>query len=114
MCLVLFAYQPESEYPLVVAANRDELYARPAQSAHHWRESPQLLAGRDLSAGGTWLGVTSSGGYGYTVGKPIVLGYLPVESADHEDYEIESFCERVPALRQTRALHDPQRKRILA
>ena len=61
MCLVLFAYQPESEYPLVVAANRDELYARPAQSAHHWHESPQLLAGRDLSAGGTWLGVTSSG-----------------------------------------------------
>lgn len=61
MCLVLFAYQPESEYPLVVAANRDELYARPAQSAHHWPESPQLLAGRDLSAGGTWLGVTATG-----------------------------------------------------
>jgi len=61
MCLVLFAYQPESEHPLVVAANRDELYARPALSAHRWEESPQLLAGRDLSAGGTWLGVTSTG-----------------------------------------------------
>jgi uncharacterized protein with NRDE domain len=61
MCLVLFAYQPESEHTLVVAANRDELYARPASSAHYWPESPQLLAGRDLSAGGTWLGVTSGG-----------------------------------------------------
>ena len=61
MCLVLFAYQPDSEHALVVAANRDELYARPAESAHCWPESPQLLAGRDLSAGGTWLGVTNTG-----------------------------------------------------
>ena len=61
MCLVLFTLQPESEHPLVVAANRDELYARPTRSAHRWAESPQLLAGRDLSAGGTWLGVTSTG-----------------------------------------------------
>jgi uncharacterized protein with NRDE domain len=61
MCLVIFAYQPESEHPLVVAANRDELYARPARSAHHWDESPQLLGGRDLSAGGTWLGVSRAG-----------------------------------------------------
>ena len=61
MCLVLFTLQPESEHPLVVAANRDELYARPTHSAHRWAESPQLLAGRDLSAGGTWLGVTSTG-----------------------------------------------------
>jgi uncharacterized protein with NRDE domain len=61
MCLVLFAYQPESDHPLVVAANRDELYARPALSAHRWAETPYLLAGRDVSAGGTWLGVTSTG-----------------------------------------------------
>ncbi|MEZ5560071.1 MAG: NRDE family protein [Pseudomonadales bacterium] len=61
MCLVLFAYRPDSEQPLVVAANRDEFYARPAQSAHHWEDHPDLLAGRDLSAGGTWLGVTRSG-----------------------------------------------------
>lgn len=61
MCLVLFAYQPESEHPLVVAANRDELYARPTAGAHRWSQTPQLLAGRDLSAGGTWLGVTSQG-----------------------------------------------------
>jgi len=61
VCLVLFAYQPESDCPLVVAANRDELYARPAESAHYWPDSPQLLAGRDRSAGGTWLGVTRGG-----------------------------------------------------
>jgi len=61
MCLVLFAYDPDSEHPLVVAANRDEFYARPATSAHFWEDAPQILAGRDLSAGGTWLGVSTRG-----------------------------------------------------
>jgi uncharacterized protein with NRDE domain len=58
MCLVLFAFQPDSATPLVVAANRDEFYARPARSAHLWPESDHLLAGRDLTAGGTWLGIS--------------------------------------------------------
>lgn len=61
MCLVLFAYDPQSSHPLVVAANRDEFYARPATSAHFWDDPPGVLAGRDLSAGGTWLGVSRSG-----------------------------------------------------
>jgi uncharacterized protein with NRDE domain len=59
MCLVLFAFQPDSSTPLVVAANRDEFYARPAESAHLWPQSPHLLAGKDLSAGGTWLGMSA-------------------------------------------------------
>ncbi len=58
MCLVLFAYQPDSATPLVVAANRDEFYARPAASAHRW-PGTGVVAGRDLSAGGTWLGVSA-------------------------------------------------------
>ncbi|MEQ8484561.1 MAG: NRDE family protein [Pseudomonadales bacterium] len=61
MCLVLFAYDPHGECPLVVAANRDEFYARPASGAHFWADAPHLLAGRDLSAGGTWLGVSRRG-----------------------------------------------------
>jgi len=61
MCLVLFSYQPGSDFPLVVAANRDEFYARPARSAHYWDDAPIVFGGRDLSAGGTWLGATTSG-----------------------------------------------------
>lgn len=61
MCLVLFAYDPQSDHPLVVAANRDEFYARPALGAHFWDEPAGLLAGRDLSAGGTWLGISRRG-----------------------------------------------------
>ncbi len=61
MCLILFAWQTHPRYPLVVAANRDEFHNRPTAAADYWKESPQLMAGRDLQAGGTWLGITRQG-----------------------------------------------------
>lgn len=61
MCLILFAWQHHPQYKLVVAANRDEFYARPTAAAQFWHDAPQILAGRDLEQGGTWLGVTRSG-----------------------------------------------------
>ena len=61
MCLIAFAYKAHPQYPLLLVANRDEFYARKSQPIHWWPESPGLLAGRDLEAGGTWLGVTRSG-----------------------------------------------------
>lgn len=61
VCLILFAWKTHPRYPLVVAANRDEFFARPSAAAEFWSESPAVLAGRDLSAGGTWLGITRSG-----------------------------------------------------
>uniref|UniRef100_UPI00404B7606 NRDE family protein n=1 Tax=Fulvivirga sp. TaxID=1931237 RepID=UPI00404B7606 len=61
MCLILFAYQSHSEYKLILTANRDEFYARPTQQAHFWPDSPHILAGKDLQAGGTWIGVNKNG-----------------------------------------------------
>ncbi|MBI4987442.1 MAG: NRDE family protein [Rhodocyclales bacterium] len=61
MCLILLAWRAHPDYPLVVAANRDEFFARPTAPAAFWPEVPQVLAGRDLEAGGTWLGVARSG-----------------------------------------------------
>lgn len=61
MCLILVAWRGHPKYPLVVAANRDEYHARAAQPAHWWQDEPHILAGRDLSAGGTWLGLTRAG-----------------------------------------------------
>jgi uncharacterized protein with NRDE domain len=59
--LILFQFEPDSIEPLIVAANRDEFYARPALAAHYWQDHPRIFAGRDLTAGGTWLGVSRSG-----------------------------------------------------
>jgi uncharacterized protein with NRDE domain len=61
MCLVLVALRSHPEYPLVVAANRDEFYDRATVPAQLWEEVPSVLAGRDLKAGGTWLGVDRRG-----------------------------------------------------
>lgn len=61
MCLILLAWQQHPELPLVVAANRDEFFGRPADPARWWDDRPDLLAGRDRQAGGTWLGVTRTG-----------------------------------------------------
>ena len=61
MCLILFAYRVRADAPLIVAANRDEFHGRPAALAQRWTDAPTVLAGRDLTAGGTWLGVSASG-----------------------------------------------------
>jgi uncharacterized protein with NRDE domain len=61
MCLVLIAWRADPDYPCVVAANRDEFHARPTARAEWWQDRPRILAGRDLEAGGTWLGLTRLG-----------------------------------------------------
>ena len=61
MCLILFAWKVHPYYPLILAANRDEFYERPSASADFWKDAPDILAGRDLKEGGTWLGITRSG-----------------------------------------------------
>ena len=58
MCLIVFALDCHPRYRLVLAANRDEYFSRPTAPAAFWQDAPQVLAGRDLEAGGTWLGVT--------------------------------------------------------
>ena len=61
MCLLIFAHRVDSQLPLIVAANRDEFHARPTTASHFWSDHPDLLAGRDLQLGGTWMGVTRGG-----------------------------------------------------
>jgi sarcosine dehydrogenase len=73
-----------------------------------------IIGGEAIVRGGRVLGLVTSGAYGYTVGRTLALGYLPVEEAGHRDYEIEAFCERFPAERFEGAAYDPERRRILA
>lgn len=61
MCLIVVGWQAHPDYPLVVAANRDEFFARPTALAARWPASPSVIGGLDLEAGGTWLGITDTG-----------------------------------------------------
>lgn len=63
MCLITFAYKKHPSYALILLANRDEFYERPTRKAQFWVDegSPDILAGKDLEAGGTWLGVHKNG-----------------------------------------------------
>ena len=61
MCLIIFAYKVHPSYNLILAANRDEYYERPSAPAEFWEDAPQVLAGRDLKEGGTWMGIDRAG-----------------------------------------------------
>lgn len=61
MCIIFAAVQQHPDYPLIIAANRDEFYARPTAPSSFWHTHPDMLAGKDLSGGGTWMGVTRNG-----------------------------------------------------
>jgi uncharacterized protein with NRDE domain len=61
MCILFIALHSHDRYPLIIAANRDEFYERPTAAAAFWNDRPDVLAGRDLKEGGTWLGITKTG-----------------------------------------------------
>lgn len=61
MCIIFLANQVHPKYPLIVLANRDEFFDRPTAAAARWDDHPEVFAGRDLVAGGTWLGVSDGG-----------------------------------------------------
>ncbi|MEY8292078.1 NRDE family protein [Carnobacteriaceae bacterium 52-44] len=76
MCLVTFMKDVHPDYPLILIANRDELYNRPAAALHRWTDAPTVTAGLDLKEKGTWLGYTNDGkfiavlNYPFTEWKP--------------------------------------------
>ena len=86
MCLIYVAWRRHARHRLVVAANRDEFHARPALPVHWWDDAPGVLAGRDLEAGGTWLGVGAEGRFA------AITNYR------------DPFAARVPAARSRGAL----------
>jgi uncharacterized protein with NRDE domain len=88
VCLVVFAHDAHPRYRLVLGANRDEFHARPADALAEWPDAPGVFGGRDLQAGGTWLGVTWTGRWAAvtnfrdpeeTAGRPASRGHLVSE-----------------------------------
>jgi uncharacterized protein with NRDE domain len=61
MCLIAFAWDAHPDYALVLAANRDEFHARPSAAAAPWPQAAQVIGGRDLREGGSWLALSARG-----------------------------------------------------
>jgi len=88
MCILLGLRERHPDYPLILIANRDEFYARPSQRATWWGEHPELFAGRDLSQGGTWLGVNRSGRIA------VVTSYRDPENFERSDVRSRGLLVR--------------------
>jgi len=89
MCLLLIAWKTHPRYRLILAGNRDEFHERPTAPLNWWQDDARILGGRDLKAGGTWLGVARSGRFG------VVTNYrdlqAPVEGAPSRGNLIPRF-----------------------
>ncbi len=85
MCTLILRLRPESDWPLVLAGNRDELRSRPAlPPGRHWPEHPGIVAGRDLLAGGSWLGLNDEGVVAVVLNREGTLGPAPGRSSRGE------------------------------
>lgn len=103
MCLILFSFDPASDTPLLLAANRDEFFARPTASARAWQDHPTVFAGRDLIAQGTWLGMTTTGRFAAitNIREPNVVVDRPLSRGDLtrefliSDMPAEAYLQRI-------------------
>lgn len=108
MCILFLAINQHPDYPLIVAANRDESFARPSQPMHYWQDNPSILAGRDSLQGGSWLGVNLAGQFcavtNFRIGKPrkeqaksrgqLVQQYLTAETNEKTDSHFIADLEK--------------------
>lgn len=85
MCLVTFASHVHPNYPLILLANRDELYGRPSMPIHFWEDYPNIVGGRDIEQGGTWLGLNRTGQFATLTNHPFTdwNPYRPTQSRGH-------------------------------
>lgn len=105
MCLILLANHVFDGFPLVLAANRDEFFERPTASAEYWADAPDILGGRDLAQGGTWLGISRDGRWGavtnFRDGTPAPAGSRSrgalVAQYLRGDYRAEEYLRQLSA-----------------
>lgn len=109
MCILLVAHQYHPVYDLVVAANRDEFHARASAPASFWADHPNLLAGKDLEAGGTWLGVNRLGRFSAVTN---LRGGVPQDPSSSRGHLVRDFLiDEAPTPRHYLSELAPRRHR---
>lgn len=106
MCILFFAIEQHPKYPVIICANRDEFHQRPTQAMHWWPEKENhntILAGKDLQAGGTWLGLNKQGRFSALTNfrQPQLLdknkqsrGDLVLQALSKENHEMITLLEK--------------------
>jgi uncharacterized protein with NRDE domain len=87
VCLIALAWRMRADLPLIVAANRDEFYDRPTRAAHAWDDAPQVIGGRDLRAGGSWLAASRGGRFAAVTN----IRYAQIESGPSRGALVSNF-----------------------
>ncbi|MEQ8326965.1 MAG: NRDE family protein [Parvibaculum sp.] len=113
MCTLTILRRPDHPWPVILAANRDEMIDRPwAAPGRHWPDRPEVIAGLDRTAGGSWLGLNDNGVVAAILNRRASLGPLPgkrsrgelvLEALDHADAvsAAEALAELNPAAYRT-------------
>lgn len=89
MCLIALAWKVRADLPLIVAANRDEFYTRPTHAAYVWEDAPNVIGGRDLRAGGSWLAVARGGRFAAVTN----IRYAQIESGPSRGALVADFIK---------------------
>ena len=98
---------------LIIAANSGKAdYHLQAKEKPIKPEYMPVYGSEPVMREGRMLDVTTSANYGYTIGKPIVFGYLPLQEFEHTEFTVEVFGEVVPAIRHDGPLYDPNMERL--
>lgn len=104
MCLITFQWQAGSDTKLILSANRDEFLHRPALEMHPWKEEDGVYAGKDLSQGGTWLGVQKNGRFAALTNHRDMRAKGPKDPSSRGNLVLDFLTSNLPTLEYLQAL----------
>lgn len=106
MCLITFQWQPDHDQRLILSANRDEFVHRPSQPLHAWLDEEGVYAGKDLSQGGSWLGIHKNGRFAALTNHRNMRSSDPENPISRGKLVIDFLTSEVPALDYLQGLEE--------
>lgn len=106
MCLITFQWQPDDENRLILSANRDEFLHRPARPLQAWPEADGVYAGKDLSQGGSWLGIHKNGRFAALTNHRDMRSQGPKDPISRGKLVLDFLTSNIPALEYLQQLEE--------